>query len=545
MCASGWTAARRPRRRPMSARRSRSTWTRPRRSTCSRPWRRSAASRCSSTRRYSRPSARASVMSSATCGALVCLTTGARASSTMLPMLGKTLCPHCLSRSVPRPAKGPVGLVACTDCRSVFAPQPDGGAAVLLPDHVAVDAARGRFAIVLRSYFVTFGHAECHLSFRLERDDFSWSAPPLLGPLRLSDARCSVPRVDVARFAWRRFGRRDAHQEHDVVSDLVTVKHDRSERRAGFAFPAGFPAGPAIATGLQWAHETWFTDGPAYRTAGTAIERPMLSNPSQRRAGRTAPEAECVTRRRAGHLARAPQAAPSAAPRTTKRGRKLREILTGRFSPVGGVAASARRDAKTHGPVFCCSFPRCLRPMVSVPARDGVHLGRHALLVVHRARGRGAGAVRDAWAGVLGAVVGVVHSRVVHTDRVESAPEPVATWSACLVARQRVGSPDAAGTRDPALAAGVVHPARHPLLVARQTHTGHPEGRAIGNASASPSRRGRRGTRGGGAARCRRPARPGPLSDRHVASAGGDEEKGREEDRRAHTRWRNTNRESS
>jgi hypothetical protein len=207
----------------------------------------------------------------------VCMTTGARSSDTILPMLGKTLCPHCLSRSVRRPAKGPAGLVACTDCRSVFAPQPDGGAAVLLPDHVAVNLARGRFAIVLRSYFVTFGHAECDLSFRLERDDFSWSAPPLLGPLRLSDARCSVPRVELARFAWRRFGRHDAQQDRDVVSDLVTVTHDRSERRAGFAFPAGFPAGSAIATCLQWAHETWFMDGPAYRTAGTAIERPMLS----------------------------------------------------------------------------------------------------------------------------------------------------------------------------------------------------------------------------------------------------------------------------
>ena len=142
----------------------------------------------------------------------------------------------------------------------------------------------------------------------------------------------------------------------------------------------------------------------------------------------TAPRAPPLPARAAswppGISLRAPQAAPSAAPRTTKRGRKLGGILTGRFSPVGGVAASARRDAKTHGPVFCCSFPRCLRPMVSVPARDGVHLGRHALLVVHRARGRGAGAVRDAWAGVLGAVVGVVHSRVVHTDRVESAPSP-------------------------------------------------------------------------------------------------------------------------
>jgi len=170
-----------------------------------------------------------------------------------------------------------VGLVVCVDCRGVFAPQPGGGAAVLLPDHVCVQVARARFAIVLRSFFVTFGQAESDLSFRLDRDVFSWSAPPLLGALRLRDARCSFPRVDLASFAWRRFGRVDAQQEHEVVSDLVTVGHDRAELRAGFAFAARFPAGPAIATSLQWAHETWFADGPVYRTPRTGIERPMLS----------------------------------------------------------------------------------------------------------------------------------------------------------------------------------------------------------------------------------------------------------------------------
>jgi ferric-dicitrate binding protein FerR (iron transport regulator) len=85
----------------------------------------------------------------------------------------------------------------------------------------------------------------------------------------------------VARFAWRRFGQRfggtGGHEEHDVVSDLVMVAPDRSERRAGFSFPGGFPAGPAVATCLQWAHETWFADGSAYRTAGVEVERPRLS----------------------------------------------------------------------------------------------------------------------------------------------------------------------------------------------------------------------------------------------------------------------------
>jgi len=167
--------------------------------------------------------------------------------------------------------------VACADCKNLFAPQPDGGAALLLPDHVVVTAVRGRFAIAVKGFFVTFGHAGCALSFQLDRDVFSWSEPPLLGPLRLRDRLCTTPRATLARFAWRRFGHRSETGEQEVVSDLLLVARDRSEQRAGFAFPARFPAGPSIATALQWAHETWFGDGSGYRVAGTSVERPSLS----------------------------------------------------------------------------------------------------------------------------------------------------------------------------------------------------------------------------------------------------------------------------
>jgi hypothetical protein len=189
----------------------------------------------------------------------------------------ETLCPHCLSCAVPRPAQAQAGVVACADCKNLFSPQPDGGAALLLPDHVVVSAVRGRFAIAVRSFFVTFGHAGCDLSFQLDRDNFTWSEPPLLGPLRLRNGTCSTPRETLARFAWLRFGHRSETGEHEVVSDLVIVARDRSEQRAGFGFPARFPAGPSIATALQWAHETWFGDASGYRRAGTDVERPNLS----------------------------------------------------------------------------------------------------------------------------------------------------------------------------------------------------------------------------------------------------------------------------
>ncbi len=95
--------------------------------------------------------------------------------------------------------RGRAGLVVCGDCRNVFAPQRDGGVALLLPDHVLVNAVCGRFAIVLRGFFVTFGKAPSDLSFQLERDQFSWPAPSLLGPPHASAPLCSVPRNAVAR----------------------------------------------------------------------------------------------------------------------------------------------------------------------------------------------------------------------------------------------------------------------------------------------------------------------------------------------------------
>jgi hypothetical protein len=89
-------------------------------------------------------------------------------------MLAETLCPHCLARTTPRPARGLGGLVACRDCRNVFAPQPDGGAALLLPNHIDVLVGRDRFSVVVRGFFVTFGQAPSHLSFQLEHNEFSW-----------------------------------------------------------------------------------------------------------------------------------------------------------------------------------------------------------------------------------------------------------------------------------------------------------------------------------------------------------------------------------
>ncbi len=165
----------------------------------------------------------------------------------------------------------------CRDCRGLFSPQPNGGAAVPLPDHIVVEASRGRFAIVLKSFFVTFGAAPSDLVFQLERDAFSWSEPTDLGPLRLEATLCSVLRNDLSGFAWRRFGRRTDAGEHEVVSDLVLVARDDHRTRAGFSFPARFVAGPSMATLLQWAHDTWFGDGSAYRSAGAASQRAMIS----------------------------------------------------------------------------------------------------------------------------------------------------------------------------------------------------------------------------------------------------------------------------
>jgi hypothetical protein len=137
---------------------------------------------------------------------------------------------------------------------------------------VVVCTSRERFAIEVRGFFVTFGRASCHLSFQLDRAVFSWSKPASLGPLRFDQAECSLPRTEIAHFAWRRFRGTD-----EVVSDLVLVAPDRTERRAGFGFPPRHPFGPPVAALLQWAHEVWFTDGALYRRAGTEIERPVLS----------------------------------------------------------------------------------------------------------------------------------------------------------------------------------------------------------------------------------------------------------------------------
>jgi hypothetical protein len=190
---------------------------------------------------------------------------------------GEGICPHCLARGSASPAQGAVGVLRCRDCGNTFAPQADGTVALLLPDHVLVQVACDRFAIVLRGFFVTFGRACCDLVFELLRDRFVWSAPPSLGPLRLEEARRTMPRDALRRFAWRRFGRRTESEGHEVVSDLLLVASDGSELRAGFAFPAKFAAGPSIATALQWAHESWFESGPAYRVPGTETERPPLS----------------------------------------------------------------------------------------------------------------------------------------------------------------------------------------------------------------------------------------------------------------------------
>jgi hypothetical protein len=193
------------------------------------------------------------------------------------------ICPYCLSRVERRTSRE--GLVLCRECGNAHAPLAGGGAAVPLPDHVVISTSSEHFAILVRGFFVTFGRARCDLSFQLYRARFSWSKPPAIGPLRFDDAACSVPRVEIAQFAWQRF--QVEKGDGEVVSDLVLVKRDRAEVRAGFAFPPRHPFGPSAATLLQWAHEVWFEEGTAYRSPATEIQRPTLS--VLRRDGRVEP----------------------------------------------------------------------------------------------------------------------------------------------------------------------------------------------------------------------------------------------------------------